>query len=126
MAVGEVAAVGEVEAEDGVTRLEDGHVGGGVGLGAGVRLHVGVLGAEDLFGAVAGEVLDDVREFATAVVAFAGIAFRIFVGEDRACGLEHGAADEVLGGDHLEALVLAGDFVGDGLGDGGIGFGERA
>jgi hypothetical protein len=79
-----------------------------------------------VFGAVAGEVLDDVREFATAVVAFAGIAFRVFVGEDRACGLKHGAADEVLRGDHLEALVLAGDFVSDGLRDSGIGFGERA
>ena len=69
VAVGEVAAVGEVEAEDGVAGLEDGHVGGGVGLRAGVGLHVGVLGAEELFGAVAGEVLDDVGEFASAVVA---------------------------------------------------------
>ena len=87
VAVGEVAAVGEVEAEDGVTRLEDGHVGGGVGLGAGVGLDVDVLGAEELFGAVAGEVFDDVGELAAAVVALAGVAFGVFVGEDGACGL---------------------------------------
>ena len=62
VAVGEVAAVGEVEAEDGVAGLQDRHVGGGVGLRAGVGLHVGVLGAEDLPGAIAGEVLDHIGD----------------------------------------------------------------
>ena len=111
VAVGEVAAVREVEAEDGVAGGEQRHVGGGVGLRAGVRLHVDVLGAEELFGAVAGQVLDDVGELASAVVALAGVAFGVFVGEDGAGGLEHGAADEVLGGDHLQAFVLAQDLV---------------
>ncbi len=69
VAVGEVASVGETEAEDGVAGLQHGHVGGGVGLRAGVRLHVGVLGSEELFGAVAGEVFDDVGVFAAAIVA---------------------------------------------------------
>ncbi len=87
------------------------HVGGGVGLRAGVRLHVGVLGAEDLFGAVAGEVLDDIGELAAAVVALAGVAFGVLVGEDGSGGFENGAADEVLRGDHLQALVLAVNLV---------------
>ena len=102
------------------------HVGGGVGLRAGVRLHVGMLGAEELLGAVAGQVLDDVGELAAAVVALAGIAFRVFIGEDGAGGLEHGAGDEVLAGDHLQAFVLAAAFVLDGGGDFGIDFSERA
>jgi hypothetical protein len=63
------------------------------------------------FGAVAGQVLDDVGELAAAVVALAGIAFGVLVGEDGARGLEHGAADEVLRGDHLQAFVLAENFV---------------
>ena len=46
-AVGEVAAVGEVHAQDPVARLEDAEVGGHVGLGAGVRLDVDVLGARE-------------------------------------------------------------------------------
>ncbi len=46
VAVGEVASMGQAEAEDGVAGLEHGHVGGGVGLRAGVRLHVCVLGSE--------------------------------------------------------------------------------
>ena len=43
-----------------------------VGLAPGVRLHVGVLGAEELLGAVDGELLDHVDELAAAVVALAG------------------------------------------------------
>ncbi len=71
-AVGEVAAHGEVHAEDGVARLHDREVDRHVGLRAGVRLHVGVVGAEQLARAVAGDVLDDVDLLAAAVVALAG------------------------------------------------------
>ena len=46
-----------------------------------MRLHVGVFGFEQLLGAIACEVLDDVGKFAAAVVALAGIAFGIFVSE---------------------------------------------
>jgi hypothetical protein len=46
MPVCQVAAVREIHAEDGVSRLQRGHVNGNVGLCAGMRLHVGVLGAE--------------------------------------------------------------------------------
>ena len=49
-------------------RQVDGHVG----LGAGVRLDVGVLGAEELLGALDGQRLDHVDELAAAVVALAG------------------------------------------------------
>ena len=126
VAVGEVPAHGQVESEDGVSGIEDGHVGGGVGLRAGMGLHVGVLGAEDLFGAIAGEVLDHVGVLAPAVVAAARIALGIFVGEDGACGFEHGAADEVFRGNHLKAFVLAADFGVNGGGDFGVVEGEGA
>ncbi len=68
-------------------------------------------------GAIAGNVFNDVGELAAAVVALAGIAFGVLVGEDGSGGLQHGAADEVFGGDHLEAFVLADDFVFDLCGD---------
>ena len=89
-----------------------------------MRLHVGVLGSEELLGAIARQVLDHVGELASAVIAFAGIAFGILVGEHRAGGFEHGFADEVLGGDQLEPFVLTALFVGDGFGDCGIDFGD--
>ena len=119
--MGKVAAVGEIEAQDAVAGGEESHVGGGVGLGAGVGLDVDVLCAEELFGAVAGDVFDDVGVLAAAVVALAGVSFCVFVGKYGACCFEDGAADEVFGGDHLEAFVLADDLVCDLRGDFGVG-----
>ena len=100
-------------------------VGGHVGRRAGVRLHVGVLGAEELLGAVARQVLDHVGKLASAVVALAGIALGVLVGEDRAGGFEHGFADEILRGDQLQPFVLAALLVFDCLRDLGIGFRQR-
>ena len=117
--------MGEVEAEDGVAGLNDGHVGGGVGLRAGVRLDVGVIGAEELFGAVAGQVFDHVGILAAAVVALAGVAFGIFIGEDRTGRFQHRLADKVLRRDHLQAFMLALNFMLHGGGNFGVGLGER-
>ena len=125
VAVREVPAMGEVEPHDGVARLEHGGVGGLVGLRAGMRLHVDVLGAEKLFGAVAGQVLHHVGEFAAAVVALAGIAFGVLVGEDAAGGFENGFGGEVFAGDQLNLTVLALRFFENELVNGGIDFGER-
>ena len=85
-----------------------------------MRLHVGVLGAEQRLGAIDGELLDDVDELAAAVVAPARIALGVLVGQDRALRLEDGAADDVLGGDQLEIGLLAVGFGADRPPDGGV------
>ena len=91
-----------------------------------MRLHVGVLGAEEFFGAIDGELLDFVGDFAAAVVALAGIAFGVFVGEDRTHRLEHGFGDEILAGDEFEAGGFAVGFVAEKIGDARIDGVERA
>ena len=96
MPVCEVSTVREVQPQDGIAGLNERGVSRHVGGRAGMRLHVGVLGPEELLGAIARQVLDHVGEFASAVIALAGIAFCILVGEDGARGFEHGLADEVL------------------------------
>ena len=78
-----------------------------VGLRAGVRLHVGERAVEQLAGAVDGELLGLVDVLAAAVVAPAGIALGVFVGQHRARRLEHRARDDVLRGDQLDLLALA-------------------
>ena len=82
--MGEVAAVVEPHGQDGGAGLEQRLVGGQVGVRPGVRLHVGVLGAEQRLGPVAGEVLDLVDDAVPAVVAAARVALGVLVGEDRA------------------------------------------
>jgi hypothetical protein len=54
-----------------------------------VRLHVRVLGAEELLRAVDRELLDLVDDLAAAVVALAGIALGVLVRRHGADGLEH-------------------------------------
>ncbi len=106
-AVGEVAAFGQAHAHDGVARLEEGQEHGLVGLRAGVRLHVGGVGAEQLLGAVDRQLLDDVDVFAAAVVALAGVALGVLVGQLRALGRHDGGRGVVLAGDQLDVLFLA-------------------
>ena len=105
-AVRQVPAVGEVHAEDRVARLQGGEEDGHVRLRAGVRLHVDVLGAEELLGPFDGQPLDDIDELAAAVVALAGIALGVLVREHGPLGRHDGRARVVLAGDHLQADLL--------------------
>ena len=68
-AVGQVAAGVEALAQDRVAGLQQRLEHALVGLAAGVRLDVGEAAAEELFGAVDGELLGDVDPLAAAVVA---------------------------------------------------------
>ena len=70
-------------------------------------LHIGEGAIEQALGPVDGELLDHVDVLAAAVIALAGIAFGVFVGEQRAGGVEHGLRDDVLRGDQLDLVLLA-------------------
>ena len=91
-------------------------VGRQIGVGAGMRLHVGVLGRKQLLGTIDGQPLDFVDELAAAVVPLPRIALGVFVGQHAADRLEHGRADEVLGCDQLDAVTLARLLAGNGAG----------
>ncbi|MCY1452899.1 hypothetical protein D9M71_698580 [compost metagenome] len=71
-----------------------------------MRLDVGVIGAEQLFGAVDGQLLDHVDMLATAVVTLARITFGILVGQAAALGLHHTFAGVVLRGDQFDVIFL--------------------
>ena len=77
------------------------------------------------FSAVDGELLDLVHDLAAAVVALAGIALGVLVGERRAHRLDHRAAGEVLARDQLEAVLLAPQLAVDEARDLGIGVAQR-
>ena len=106
-AVGQVAALGQIHAHDSVTEVQQRKVNRQVRLCAGVGLHVGVLGTEQLAGAVNSDLFHLVHVLAAAVVAVAGVAFGVFVGQHAAHGRHHGRGDDVLAGDQLNVLALA-------------------
>ena len=97
----------EPEREDRVAGLEQREVRRHVRRRARMRLHVRVLGAEQLLRAVDRELLDLVHDLAAAVVALAGIALGVLVRRHRADGLEHARPGEVLGRDQLDLAALA-------------------
>ena len=75
-AVGQMSTFVQVHAEDGVARFQQCEIDRNVCLCAGMRLNVGVFGAEQLAGTFSGDLFDDVDAFAAAIISFAGVAFR--------------------------------------------------
>ena len=124
-AMGQMAAGREIESHESVAGLHQRHEGGGVGLRARMRLHVGECAAEQLGDALDREPLGNVHELAAAVVALPREALGVFVGENRALRLEHRAADDVFRRDQLDLVALAAKLEADRLGDLGIGLGQR-
>ena len=115
-AVGQVPAVGQRHAQDGVARLQQRQVHGLVGLRARMRLDVCIIRSEQLLHALDRQRLGHVHVLAAAVVALARITFRVLVGEHAALRLEHARAGVVLGGDQLDMVLLPAALVLDGLG----------
>ena len=75
-AVCQVAAMRQAHTEDGVSWLEQRKIDRGIRLRTGVRLHIGVIGTEQLLRTGNREVLSDVDILAAAVIAFARRRFR--------------------------------------------------
>ena len=69
-------------------------------------LHVGPAGTVELLGALDGDGFALVHNLAAAVVAFAGIAFGIFVGHHGAHGFHDLVAYKIFRRDKLNALGL--------------------
>ena len=120
-----MAAGGQIEAHEGIAGLQQRQEHRLVHLAAGIRLHVGEPRAEQFLRALDRQRFRDVDPFAAAVVAGAGIAFRVFVGHHRALRFQHGAADDVFGRDQLDLVALPAEFTLDRGGDFRIGLGQR-
>lgn len=123
-AVRQVSAVRQVHRQERVARLEYRHVDRHVGLRAGMRLDVGMLGSEELAGTVAGERLGNVDELTAAIVPPTGIAFGVLVRQDGAGSLQDRGTGVILGGDQLQPVGLASLFLLDNVPDFGIGRGQ--
>jgi hypothetical protein len=101
-----MSAMSQVHAEDRIARLAGGKIHCHVGLRSGMRLDIGVLGAEQLFGAINGQLLSYVDKLATTVIALRRIAFRVLVRQHGTLHFEHSFADKILRGNELQAEFL--------------------
>ena len=75
-----MAAVAKIHAEYRIARVQQGEEDSGVCLGAGVRLHIGIIRAEEHLGALDGKRFDDINMLTAAVIALAGVALGVLVG----------------------------------------------
>jgi hypothetical protein len=89
-----------------------------VGVGAGVWLHVHVLGAEQLAAEVGGLTLDRVDVVAPGVEAVPRIPLGVLVGQQVALRQLHRDGAEVLAGDQLQVGPLVAQLLDDRVGDG--------
>ena len=79
-----------------------------------MRLNVGKFGVKQLFGAFDRQFFHLVDKGASAVIAPAGVAFCIFVGQNRTLRLKDGSGDYVFRSDQFNLLLLARQFPIDG------------
>ncbi|MNP49210.1 hypothetical protein D3C76_1433830 [compost metagenome] len=105
-AVRKVTAMGQVHPENGIPRLQSRKVNGQVRLSAGVRLYVSMLSAKQFLRTIARDIFHDIDMLAAAIVAFAGISFRIFVCQYGAHCFHNSFADNVLGCDQFNVVPL--------------------
>lgn len=107
----QVATGRQIEPHDPIVGLEHGRVRREVGRAARVGLHIdappGGVQSVCLEGAAAAEVLDLVDVLVAAIVAVAGHALGVLVGEGAAQGLDHREGGEVLRRDKLDPPGLA-------------------
>ena len=81
--MGEVPTVAEVHPKDRVTWLKQGKKHRKIRLSAAVRLNICPISTKKLFGPCNRQFFDGIDVLATAVIAFMGQAFGIFIRQDR-------------------------------------------
>ena len=126
MPVRQVPAVRQIHAEDHVAWLNHRRVRRLIGLRTRVRLNVDIFGAEELLGPLARQGLHRIREFASAVVAFARISLGVLVGEYGPGRLQDGFRGEIFARDQFQTAMLPFHFVLDRFIDFRVDGGKRA
>ena len=99
-----MSAVRQAHGEDRLTRLHECAVGGEVGTRATVRLKVGVIGTEELLGALDPDEFRFVDLRAAAVIALARVPLGVLVAQCGTQGSKHGRRGEILTRNQLQAI----------------------
>ena len=105
-AMGQVSAVGQTHAHHGITGLQQSQLNRHIGLSARMGLDIGKFRAKQRFCPVNAKLLDLIHHMTAAIVALAGQALGIFVGENGTHGSDDRRRREVLRRNQLQAVAL--------------------
>ncbi len=114
-AVGKMAAMVQIHAENSVAGLAQGQIYRKVGLGAAVGLDVGKFSAEQPFCPLYSNAFYNVYVLAAAIVASSGITFSIFVCQYAARSRKHSPANNVFRSNEFDIIPLAPKLFLDGV-----------
>ena len=104
--MGQMASVVQIQAHEGVTRLQTSQKYRSIGLRSRVRLHVGVLGTEQFAYPFDGQALHFVHHLTASVVSLSRIPLGILVRQPRPHGFHHFVAHEILRRDEFDSFEL--------------------
>ena len=103
-AMGQMSALIQVHAHDGVAQLAQRLIDRIVGLCAGMRLNIGKI---------PGNLLHNVHILTAAIVTLAGVALRILIGQYASGSHQYGGTDNIFRGDQLNIAILTLIFLAD-------------
>lgn len=72
-----------------------------------MRLYIHIFGSEELLGSIDRQILNFVDPFLPCIVSFSWISLRVFVGKNRAVGLQNRGRNVVLTRNEFELVSLA-------------------
>ena len=90
-----------------------------------MRLHIGRVCAEQLFGPVDGQLLGHIHIFTTAVITLARVTFGVLVGELRALRLHHRRRGVVFARNQFDMVLLTLVFMLNGRPQFGVSLGHQ-
>ena len=104
--MGQMSAVRQRHAENGVARFKHRHVHRLIGLRTGMRLHVGILGTKQSFQPINRQLFSHVYVLTSTVITFSGITLGVFIGELATLRFHHCRAGVIFRGDQLNVIFL--------------------
>lgn len=106
-AVAQVSSLVQIHGQDLVARIQNGSIDGVVRRGAGIGLHIDMLGPVKLLGPVTSQGFHLVGKFAAGLIPPAGVSLQGFVRKHATVQFQDLQGNGALGGNHFDVVNLA-------------------
>ena len=113
--VGQMSAVGQVHAENCISRIYQGKVNCHIGLGPRMGLNIDISGIEQFFGPADGQFFSHIHILTPAIIPLIRISFGIFVGQHTPLDSHDSGTRNIFRCDKLQGVFLPLKLAGNGF-----------
>ena len=106
-AMSQMSAVIQIHTQNRVPGLAQSHIHCIVGLSSRVGLHIGEFGPIELTGTLNGQGFHHVHTLTAAIIALAGVPFRVLIGQHAASCSQHRLRDDIFRSNQLNVITLS-------------------